>query len=91
MYGGRIVKLAARTAELHVDQPVAAFSNLRLHLRRPTGEVVPGELFAKVVETLSEDASRVVVRFTSIPETARTFLGTMRGYEYHVINRAEQV
>jgi adenylate cyclase len=91
MYGGRIVKLATRTAELHVDQPVAAFSNLRLHLRRPTGEVVPGELFAKVVETLPEDASRVMVRFTSVPEAARTFLDTMRGYEYHVINRAEPI
>src|SRR6266851_1686801 len=91
MYGGRMVKLATRTAELHVDQPVAAFSNLKLYLLRPTGEVVPGELFAKVVETLPEDASRVVVRFTSIPEAARMFLDTMRGYEYHVINRAEQV
>jgi adenylate cyclase len=91
MYGGRVVKLAAKTAELHVEQPVAAFSNLKLHLLRPTGEVVPGELFAKVVDTRPEDASRVVVRFTSIPEATRTFLDTVRGYEYHVINRAEQV
>jgi adenylate cyclase len=91
LYGGRMVKLATKTAELHMDQPVAAFSNLKLHLLRPTGEVVPGELFAKVVETLPEDASRVVVRFTSVPETARAFLDTMRGFEYHVINRAEQV
>ena len=30
----------------------------------------PEDLFAKVVETRPEDASRVVVRFTSIPETA---------------------
>jgi adenylate cyclase len=91
MYGGRVVKLATKTAELHVDQPVAAFSNLKLHLLHPTGEVVPGELFAKVVETLSAEASRVVVSFTSIPEAARTFLDTMRRYEYHVINRVEQV
>ena len=56
--------------------PVAAFSNLKLHFLRPTGEVVPGEMFAKVVETLPEDVSRVVVSFTSIPETARTFLDT---------------
>jgi adenylate cyclase len=88
---GRLLKLATRTAELHLDQPVAAFSNLRLHLLRPNGEVVPGELFAKVVETWPEETSRVVVSFTSIPEAARTFLDTMRGYEYHVINRAEQV
>src|SRR5262249_53508052 len=91
MYGGRVVKLAPRTAELHVDQPVAAFSNLKLHLLRPTGEVVPGELFAKVVEARLEETSRGVVRFTSIPGTARTFLDPMRGYEYHVINRAEPI
>ena len=91
MSGGRLVKLATKTAELHLDQPVAAFSNLKLHLLHPSGEVVPGELFAKVVETWPAEASRVVVSFTSIPEAARTFLDSARGYEYHVINRAEQV
>jgi len=88
---GRVVKLATRTAELHMDQPVAAFSNLKLHLLRPSGEVVPGELFAKVVETLPEDPRRVIISFTSIPEAARIFLDTVKWYEYHVINRAEQV
>lgn len=91
LYAGRVVKLATKTAELHVDQSVAVFSNLKLHLLRPSGEMVPGELFAKVVETLSEEATRVVVHFTSIPESARIFLDTVRRYEYHVINRAEQV
>jgi adenylate cyclase len=91
MYGGRVIKLATRTAELHLEQPVAAFSNLKLHLLRPTGEVVPGELFGKVVDILPEDTCGVVVHFTSIPEAARTFLDAMRGYEYRVINRAEHV
>ena len=91
MSRGRLVKLAARTAALHLAQPVAAFSNLKLHRLQPSGEVLPGELFAKVVETCPEDRCGVVVRFTSIPEAARTFLDTMRGYEYHVINRAEPV
>jgi adenylate cyclase len=91
MSGGHLVKLATRQAELHLDQPVAAFSNLKLRLLHPSGEVVPGELFAKVVEILPEDACGVVVQFTSIPEAARTFLDAARGYEYHVINRAEQV
>ena len=91
MYPGRLVKLSTRTAELHLDQPVAAFSNLKLHLLQPGGEVIPGELFAKVVETCPEDACGAVVRFTSVPEAARTFLDTLRRYEYHIINRAEQV
>jgi hypothetical protein len=86
-----MVKLATKTAELHLDQPLATFSNLKLHLLRSTGEVVPGELFVKVVETLPQAASRVVVSFTSIPEAARTFLDTLRQYEYHIINRVEPV
>jgi len=81
IYAGRVVKLASKTAELHLDQSVAAFSNLKLHSLRPSGEVVPGELFAKVVEALPEDTSRVMVRFTSIPEAARMFLATVWGKE----------
>jgi hypothetical protein len=45
-----------------------------MHLLRPNGEVVPGELFAKVVDLLTEPASQVVIRFTLIPEATRTFL-----------------
>ena len=79
MYGGRVVKLATRTAELHLDQPVAAFSNLKLHLLRPTGEVVPGELFAKVVEILPEDACRVVVQFHVDPRGSPDVFGYHEG------------
>ena len=74
VYTGRVVKLAPKTAELHVDQPVVAFSNLKMHLLRPNGEMVPGELFAKVIDLLTEPAFQVVIRFTLIPEVARTFL-----------------
>jgi adenylate cyclase len=79
VYDGCMLKLATRTAELYADQPVAAFSNLKLHFLYTSGEVVPWELFAKVVETLPEDPSRVVVSFTSLPESARTFLDAVRG------------
>jgi hypothetical protein len=69
---------------------MAAFSDLKLYLLHPSGEVVPGELFAKVVEILPDNASRVIVRFTAIPEAARTFLDTLRGDVYHAIDRAQQ-
>src|SRR5262249_56128458 len=72
MYGGQVVKLATRTAELDVDQPIAAFSNLKLHFLRPGGEIVPGELFAKVVETPPAETSTGVVDLTSVPRAART-------------------
>jgi hypothetical protein len=78
MYSGRVVRLATRTAELHLEQPVAAFSNLKLHFLRPTGEVVFGDAFAKVVDVLPEDPCRVVIHFTSVSEVVRTFLDTVR-------------
>jgi hypothetical protein len=40
---------------------------------------VPGELFAKVVETRPAETARIVVRCTSIPEAARRFLDTVWG------------
>ena len=41
MCTGRLVKLAAKSAELQTDEPVAALSNLKLHLIHPQSEVVP--------------------------------------------------
>src|SRR5262245_53540516 len=79
MYAGRVVKRVPRTAALHVDQPVAACSHLKLYFLRPFGVVVPGELCTKVVEPLPKEASRGVVRFTVIPEAARLFLDTVGG------------
>lgn len=89
MYDGRLLTLTTRTAELEVDQPVAVFSNLKLHLTRPTGELVPGEIFAKVIATQPSDASRIVVHFTTISEAVRTFLDTLRRSASSRSNRAE--
>ena len=89
---GRLVKLAARAAELYTDEPVASLSNLKLHLIHPNGAAVPGELFAKVVGAPNELATHVVIRFTSVPQDVRTFLDAAElRYEYQVINRSLQV
>jgi hypothetical protein len=91
MHGGHVIQFAARMAELHVNQPVAAFSNLKLRLLRPTGAVVPGDLFAKVVETQPEDTSPGHGPFHVAPRDSSDVFGYHKGYEYHVINRDEQV
>jgi hypothetical protein len=71
---GRLVQLAAKGAGLQTDEPVAALSNLKMHVLHPHGEAVPGDLFAKVVGALDETATSVVIRFTSVPQDVRTFL-----------------
>jgi hypothetical protein len=89
---GHLVKLAAKAAELHTDEPVASLSNLKIHLIHPNGEVVLGDLFAKVVGAPNELATRVVIRFTSVPQDVRTFLDAAElRYEYQVINRSLHV
>jgi hypothetical protein len=45
-----------------------------MHLLHPHGEAVPGDLFVKVVGAPDETATRVVIRFTSVPQDIRTFL-----------------
>jgi adenylate cyclase len=89
---GRLVKLAARAAELHTDAPVTSLSNLKIHLIHPNGETVLGDLFAKVVGAPNELATHVVIRFTSVPQDVRTFLDAAElRYEYQVINRSLHV
>jgi adenylate cyclase len=89
---GRLVKLAAKAAELHTDEPVASLSNLKIHLIHSNGEAVPGDLFAKVVGAPNELATHVVIRFTSVPQDVRTFLDAAElRYEYQVINRSLHV
>jgi adenylate cyclase len=92
VWTGRLVKLAAKSAELQTDEPVAALSNLKLHLIYPHGEAVPGDLFAKVLGAPNEMARRVVIHFTSVPQAVRTFLDAAAlRYEYQVINRSLHV
>jgi adenylate cyclase len=92
VWTGRLVKLAAKSAELQTDEPVAALSNLKLHLIHPHGEAVPGDLFAKVLGAPNAMARRVVIHFTSVPQAVRTFLDAAAlRYEYQVINRSLHV
>ena len=74
VWTGRLRKLAAKAAELQTDEPVASLSDLKMHLLHPDGEVVPGDLFAKVSGAPNATATRVVIHFTSVPQEVRTFL-----------------
>ncbi len=71
---GRLVKLSTRAAELHTDYPIDVLSNLKLQLLHDNGDVVSSELFAKVLEAPTEQASGVVIRFTSVPDEIKAFL-----------------
>jgi class 3 adenylate cyclase/HAMP domain-containing protein len=74
VWTGRLVKLGVKTAELLSDEPVASLGNLKMQLMNRNGEAVSGDLLAKVLGAPHETATRVVVRFTSVPQEVRTFL-----------------
>ena len=76
MSTGCLIKLGMNTAELLSDEPVMPLSNLKMQLMNPNGERVSGDLIAKVLGGPNETATRVVLRFTSMPQEVRAFLET---------------
>ena len=74
MFEGSFVKLSAKGAEARLEDPVAPLSNLKMHLIDGKGEEIPGALYGKVMEKLSENSTVFSVRFTSMPPEVETFL-----------------
>jgi adenylate cyclase len=79
VFWGRFVKLSTREAELHTETPVALLSDLRIQLMKNNGEVMEGDLFAKVLSNPTERSARFLVRFTSIPPEVKAFLQNLLG------------
>jgi hypothetical protein len=74
MLTGSFIKLSTKGAEAHLENPVPPLSNLNMHLIDSNGEEIPGVLYGKVVEKLSESSTDFSVRFTSMSPEIETFL-----------------
>ncbi|HZY31914.1 MAG TPA: PAS domain S-box protein [Candidatus Methylomirabilis sp.] len=74
MFNGSFLKLSSKGAEAHLENPVAPFSNLKMHLIGSNGEQIPGALYGKVVGKLPEGSAAFSVRFTSMSPEVETFL-----------------
>jgi adenylate cyclase len=70
---GSLVKLSAKDGEVRSDHAVEPWSNIKIQLMSNHGEALPGDLYAKVMGALTEDASGFTVHFTSIPPQVATF------------------
>ncbi len=79
MFEGSFVKLSAKGAEARLENPVPPLSNLNMNLFDTDGEEIPGTLYAKVVEKLSESSTVFSVRFTSMSPEIETFLHSRLG------------
>ncbi len=79
MLTGSFIKLSTKGAEAHLENPVPPLSNLNMHLIDSNGEEIPGVLYGKVVEKLSESSTDFSVRFTSMSPQIEKFLHRLLG------------
>jgi class 3 adenylate cyclase len=73
IYQGRFVTLSARGAEVHSEHPIAPWSNIKLRLIGHNGEVIRGDLYAKVLRHLPASRPGFYVHFTSVPPDVAAF------------------
>jgi adenylate cyclase len=73
IYQGHFATLSARGGEIHSEHPVAPWSNIKLRLMGHNGEVICGDLYAKVLRPLPESRPGFYVHFTSIPPDVAAF------------------
>lgn len=81
MFSGRLIRLSSRRADIRADTPVTVFSNLEVLLTGSDGKRVPGSLFCKVVEVLSDNVT--LLHFTSMSPEIETFINALlrKAYE----------
>ena len=74
VYKGHFITLSAKGGEVRSDYAAAPWSNLRIRLLGSNGEVISGELYAKVLRHLPESRPGFYAHFTSVPSEVATFL-----------------
>jgi len=87
LYTGRFVMLSAKGGEIRSDYPIAPWSNLRMRLMGYNGEMLPGELYAKVLRHLPESRPGFYAHFTSIPPEVATFFQRLLASRYPELDR----
>ncbi len=74
---GSVVKLVHKAAEILTETAVDKLADLKISLFNDHGRAVTDDLYAKVIEKISESPGRFRVSFTSVPSEARTFFETL--------------
>lgn len=66
-FQGTIIRLSKNSAEVEVEYPMTAFSNLKLRLRNVHGRLATVDFYAKVIERPDKKGPFQLIRFTSAP------------------------
>jgi adenylate cyclase len=68
---GRLLALSMREAMVSCASSIEPLSNLRVRFTGLNGVIVPGDLYAKVIDS---EEGRCRLRFTSIPDEIKSFI-----------------
>jgi adenylate cyclase len=71
---GNIIRLADKVAEITASRGCRKLTNLKISLFDDDGSTITSDLYAKVIETISESPPTFRVNFTSVPPKAESFL-----------------
>jgi PAS domain S-box-containing protein len=74
---GVLTRVSLKGAEVGLENPVPALSNLKMHLVGSGGEQLPGTLYGKVIGPLPGTSTGVSLRFTSVSPEIDAFLRTL--------------
>lgn len=72
-YKGTFVRLSLKRGEARLEEPVAALTNLEIHLAGSASVEIPGSLYAKVSATPGDKGATALL-FTSMSPEIETFL-----------------
>jgi adenylate cyclase len=73
VFTGSLVKLATKDGEVLSEHAIETWSDIKIQLMSNDGEQLPGELYAKVMGSLSEGSSGFAAHFTSVPPEVAAF------------------
>lgn len=76
-FTGHFEALSAKGGEVHASAGMALWSNLKIQLLDAKGDIIPGDLYAKVLRTLPAHQSAFYVHFTFVPPEIAAFLHTL--------------
>jgi class 3 adenylate cyclase/CheY-like chemotaxis protein len=76
---GLMVALSSKGADVQAEEHLSPMTNLKLHLLAADGSEVPGDLYAKVVDSSAGAQATFSVRFTSMPPEVEIFIKSKLG------------
>jgi adenylate cyclase len=80
-HDGKVVRMRETTAEIAAGVAPDRLTNLKISVFDPTGDEVTTDLYAKVMELISDHPVSFKVRFTSVPPEAEAFFKTVATQE----------